>query len=274
MLVERPQPQQRGRTWDVGLVGDLADRLGGIGDDRPAADVQHRLAGPVDHLGRILRLLLVQRVRHRHLSPLDDVLARRVIHLFITNHRADVLGQVHQHRSGPPAGGDGERLIHYPRQLPNVLHQVVPLGTRPGDAGDIGLLEGVVADHLGGHLPAEDDDRHAVHLGRGQRRHAIGRRRAAGHDAHARPAGHASVPVGTVPRPLLVAVQDELGRRLVELVEDRQDRPAGVAEHHLHFVAVDQHFVEDLRAALALIAGLGRGGLRSDLWDGLERGHK
>jgi hypothetical protein len=33
-----------------------------------------------------------------------------------------------------------------------------------------------------------------------------------------------------------VAVQDELGRRFVELIEHRQDRAAGIAEHHFHLV--------------------------------------
>jgi hypothetical protein len=59
---------------------------------------------------------------------------------------------------------------------------------------------------------------------------------------------------------LLVAVEDEPGRRLVELVEHRQDRAARVAEHRVHLVIVHEHLVQDLGAGLALEAGLFRGG--------------
>ena len=66
----------------------------------------------------------------------------------------------------------------------------------------------------------------------------------------------AGVAVGAVAGGLLVAVEDELGRRLIELVEHRQDRAAGVAEHVSTLCVADQHLVEDLGAGLALVLGL------------------
>ncbi len=113
----------------------------------------------------------------------------------------------------------------------------------------------------------------AVHLGGRQRRDGVGRRRAAGDDADAGLAGRAGIAVGTVARALLVAVQDELGRRLVELIEHRQDRAAGIAEHHIDLVLLDEHLVQDLGAALALVAGLGGRRTGKSLSISLERGH-
>ena len=46
----------------------------------------------------------------------------------------------------------------------------------------------------------------------------------------------AGVAVGAVAAALLVAVEDELGGGLIKLIEDRQDRAAGISEHHFHLV--------------------------------------
>jgi hypothetical protein len=62
-----------------------------------------------------------------------------------------------------------------------------------------------------------------------------------------------------------VAVQDELGGGLVELVEDRQDRAAGVAEHRVDLVVVDQHFMQDPTTRLALVLGGAEAGLEVTL---------
>ena len=87
----------------------------------------------------------------------------------------------------------------------------------------------------------------AIHLRRRQRRDRIGRPRPGGHDAHARPARRAGISVGAMPAPLLVPVQNEFGRRLIEFIEDRQDRPAGIAKHRVHLVRPDQHLVQNPR---------------------------
>ena len=62
---------------------------------------------------------------------------------------------------GPAAAGDVERLVHHARQVVDVLDQVIVLGAGPGDAGGVGLLEGVVADQVRRHLAGQADDRHA-----------------------------------------------------------------------------------------------------------------
>jgi hypothetical protein len=70
---------------------------------------------------------------------------------------------------------------------------------------------------------------------------------------------------------LFVTVEDEFGGGFVQFVKDRQDRAAGISEHDIHLVLLDQHFVEDFAAAFAFIAGFGTGGGRFGV--GLQRGH-
>ena len=50
---------------------------------------------------------------------------------------------------GPAGPRDVERLGHDARQVVGVADQVVVLGHRQGDAVDVDLLEGVLADQRG-----------------------------------------------------------------------------------------------------------------------------
>ena len=69
-----------------------------------------------------------------------------------------VLGDVHQHRPGAAAGARHvERLVDGRRHLGHVRHQVIVLRDGEGDAGDVGLLEGVRPDE-----PACPPDRDAT----------------------------------------------------------------------------------------------------------------
>ena len=58
-----------------------------------------------------------------------------------------------------------------------------------------------------------------------------------------------------------MAVHDELGRGVVELIEHRQDGAAGVSEHRVHFMRTNQHFMQNLSPGFALVFGLARFGL-------------
>ncbi len=73
-------------------------------------------------------------------------------------------------------------------------------------------------------------------LRRGQWRDGVGRRRPAGDDANPRLAGRPGIPIGAMSAALFVAVQNEFGRRLIKLIEDRQDGSAGISEHDFHLV--------------------------------------
>ena len=162
-LVESAQAQQRGGDGDIAGLGHLPQRLVGAGQDHATADVEHGLLSAVDHLGRILHLLGMAGVAVQGLA-LDQVLARGIVHLFRADGRRHVLGQVDQHRARPAAGGDQEGLVDDARQLAHILDEIIPLGARPGDAGHIGFLEGIIADDLGGDLAGETDQRDRVHL--------------------------------------------------------------------------------------------------------------
>ena len=112
--------------------------------------------------------------------------------------------------------------------------QEVVFGDRHGDAGDVGLLEGVGADQRAPDLPGDRDDRDRVHLRVGQRRHQVGGAGPGGGHANPDLAGGVRVAAGGVTGTLLVA--DEYVAQLLgveERVVDGQHSAAGDAEDHL-----------------------------------------
>ena len=99
-----------------------------------------------------------------------------------------VLGDVDVDRARPPGPGDVERLGDDARQVVGVADQVVVLGHRQGDAVDVDLLEGVLADQRAGHVAGDRDDRHGVQERRPDAGDEVRRARAGRAHAHARPA--------------------------------------------------------------------------------------
>src|SRR5699024_2835085 len=131
-----------------------------------AACVDDRLLGGEDHLGRLLDLLRVAGGGGLVAGEAGDDLG---IGGPVPLHgRArvggvdDVLGDVDEHRAGASRGGDVERLADHAGDLGGLGDQEVVLGHRLGDAGDVGLLEGVGADRGGGDLAGDADHRHRV----------------------------------------------------------------------------------------------------------------
>ena len=127
--------------------------------------------------------------------------------------------------------------------------EVVVLGDRHGDAGDVGLLEGVRAEQRARHLPGDGHHRRAVHQRVGDGRDQVGGARAASPDAHAHAPARARVALGGVPGALLVTAEHvaQASRYSHMRVVERHDRPAGDAEHHVDTLA-DQRLAHDLRA--------------------------
>ena len=118
--------------------------------------------------------------------------------------------------------------------------EVVVLGHRQGDAVDVDLLEGVLADQRGGNVAGDGHDRDRIELGRGDARDEV--RRAGSGRPHADPdlARDPGVAVGGVGAALLVADEDvaELGMVAEDVVE-RQDDAARVAEEDVDALPQD-----------------------------------
>ncbi len=145
-----------------------------------------------------------------------------------------VLGDIHENGTGTTGLRDGKRLANRRRHVGGRRHQVVVLGDRQGDAGDVGFLKRVGPDQLAADLSGDADDRRAVHHRRGDAGDHVGGARSRGRDRHADAAARPRVAVGHMRRALLVANQDVPNRKLQHRVIRGENRPAGIAEHVGH----------------------------------------
>ena len=153
------EPHQGRGDRKAGELDEFAQQRAGAraGVDDAAAGVEqralgarHQLDGVLDPVGIALQLGLVALVlecRRLGIGALGEL---------------DVLRDVDDDRPRPAARGDVERLVQHARQVLDALHQIIVLGAGPGDADRVALLEGVVADQMGRHLPGDDDDRDRV----------------------------------------------------------------------------------------------------------------
>lgn len=203
----------------AGLAHQLAEQLGRLRArvDQAAAAVEDRPLRLGDQFDRLLDGAVVA----LHLRTV----ALRLLVLGVgigAVGELDVLRQVHHHRARAAAARDVERLVHDVGQLLGVLHQVVMLGAGPGDAGGVGLLEGVVADQMRRHLAGQAHDRDRVHQRVGQAGHRVGGAGTRGHQHAADLAGRPGIALGRMHRRLFVAHQNVPdGVLLKDLVVDR-----------------------------------------------------
>ena len=98
----------------------------------------------------------------------DDVVVGRVLGARLL--LQGVLGDVDVDGTRPAGAGEVERLGDDVRDVVGVPDQVVVLGHRQRDAGDVDLLERVLADQRAGDVAGDRDHRDRVQLGRGDRR--------------------------------------------------------------------------------------------------------
>ena len=171
----------------------------------------------------------------------------------------DVLGQVDEHRAGPPLLGDLEGKTHRGGEVGYILDDEVVLGDRHRDPGDIDLLEAVLAQKREDDVAGEGHERHTIHVGGGDAGHQVRRPGAAGGDADTDLAGRACIPIGGVGCPLFVAGEDVADpvAILVEGFIERQHRPSGKAEDRidtlLHQTLYDDLCSTDLHHSLLLL---------------------
>ena len=177
-----------------------------------------------------------------------------------------ILGEVDVDGARSAGAGDVEGLRDDTRDVVGLAHEVVVLRHRQRDAGDVDLLEGVLADERAGHVAGDGDHGHGVQLRRGDAGHQVRGAGTAGAEADADPPAGAGVAVGRVGSTLLVADEDgtQLGVVGPNVVE-RQDDAARVAEDDLHALAdeglaegvgADARAVQRLAVAEHVAAGL------------------
>ncbi len=201
------------------------------------AGQDHRALGGRDLVDCELELPAVTiEVRSEARQTRDDVLLGRVTGARLLLER--VLGDVDVDGPRSPGPGDVERLGDDARQVVRVADQVVVLGHRQGDAVDVDLLEGVLADERRRHVAGDGHHRHRVEEGRPDPGHEVGGTRAGGAHAHADAAGDPGVAVRGVRAALLVADEDvaQLGV-VAEDVVQRQDHAARIAEEDVDALA-------------------------------------
>ncbi len=225
------KPHQRRGDRDVGERHEFAQQLRRRrpGIDHAAAGIEHRALGRGDQLDRGADGVLVG----LHLGPVGlvlDVLGADIL----AGGELHVLRNVDHDRAGTAVGGDIEGLVQDAGEIVHVLHQIIVLGAGPRDADRVAFLEGVVADEMGRHLAGEADHGDRIHQRVGEAGHRIGGAGAGGDQHHAALAGGAGIAFRRMGGALLVADEDVLDLLLLEdLVIDRQDRAAGIAEDML-----------------------------------------
>ena len=155
---------------------------------------------------------------------------------------------------GRPCCGDPERLGDRAGQIDRVPDELVVLRHRQGDAGDVDLLEGVLAQEGGGHVAGDRDERHGVQLRRGDRRDEVRRGGTGRAQADADPAAGAGIAVGGVAAALLMTDEHvaDLGVVAEDVVE-RQDHAARIAEQDVD-VLPDERLHQGVRADPVLLA--------------------
>ena len=229
-LVDRADAEQRPGDRDARLLGERAELVHAVGDQHAVAGEDQRPLGRGDLAGGDLELLGVAVDGGAEAGQAgDDVVEGGVLGARLL--LQGVLGDVDVDGTGAAGAGEVERLGDDVRDVVGVPDQVVVLGHRQRDAGDVDLLERVLADQRAGHVAGDRDHRDRVQLGGGDRGHEVGGAGTARPHAHADPAAGPGVAVGGVAAALLVADEDvpDLGV-VAEDVVDREDDAARVAE--------------------------------------------
>jgi hypothetical protein len=160
-LVDRTYSEKRPGDGDLRLPREREQLRFGVGDEDAVPDEEHRALRCGDRLGDALQL-------SRMPVDLRAIPRKRGEHLGVARMRRrglthqGVLGDVDVHRAGPAAPRDMERLGDHGGDLISMAHQVVVLRHRQGDARDVDLLEGILAEERGGNVSGDHHHRHRI----------------------------------------------------------------------------------------------------------------
>ena len=177
---ERAAGHERRGHRNLRCFSQAQQLCGSAGADDTAADVEHRLLGLRDQLRGFANLLIVR---------LGDGTVAGQAGSFRPHERSfgllSILGHVHQNGAGPAGRGDVERRHDCLRDVFNAGHQERVLGDGHCHAHDVRFLERVGAEHLGGLLAGDCNQRHGVHVSIGNRSDEVRGTGAGGRHAHA-----------------------------------------------------------------------------------------
>lgn len=255
-LIESTETVEGGGNGDRGLLRESAEELRtALGLDNTVAGIDDGLLGDVDELGdtvdRGIELLAAQlngSARGGAGNGGDggvggDGAAKDT--------SGDILGKIDEDGARSAASGDLEGLVNAARKLGDTLHHDVPLGARPRDTNDVGLLKSVAANGSGGNLAGEDDHWSTVGKGIGHRGDDVGRTGTGGDEDDTGLARSTGVTLSHVTSTLFVAGEDEVEvGRVVDGIEDGENGTARIAENVLYAVS-EHHLVEDFTTSLA-----------------------
>jgi hypothetical protein len=241
---EAAESEQRHRDGRVDALGELPHFLHGtaLQDALPGEDDGAlRLREQIGRGGH-------RRLRHRQLGAISAKLDGRGIPGPVDLRLLRILRDVDENGTGTAGLGESERLLHRRHDVLDSRDEVAVLGDRQRDAGDVGLLEGVVADQLAGHLSRDADHRHRVHHRGGDAGDEIGCAWTRGRHRHTDAAAGARIAVGHVRCPLLMPDQHVLDGIVEHRVIRREDRPTGISEDGGDTL-VNEAFPDDLRTS-------------------------
>ena len=175
----------------------------------------------------------------------------------------NVFGDVDEHGALSARARDIEGFAHGGGEVADILDDIVVLGDRHGDTGDVHFLKAVSAEVRHRDVAGDGDEGNGIHVRRRDARNEVGRPRPAGRDAHARLSRRARVAVCCVRGALFVRREDVAeGAVAVDGIVNIEHAPARIAENgadalflqttYEYFRAADLHcasFCRGCRAA-------------------------
>ena len=141
---------------------------------------------------------------------------------------------INEDRSAAAGAGNVKGLLHDPRDIRSLAHDIAEFYKRFAGTGDIHLLEDVAPHETAVDLSGDADQRNAVGKGRGNAGDQIGRTGTAGGDSDADFSRDPCIAAGFMGCVLLLPHQDGLNIGIQDTVKERSDGHARIAEDVFH----------------------------------------
>ena len=224
---ERAEAEKRERHRNAGFFGQRVNFALRAGENDAVAGQNDRPPGLVDESERGVDFLLA---REENRFPAMR-LGSRGFPVENAGGLLGVLGDVQEHRAGPVGRRNLKGFAQRRSNFLGARDQIVVLGDRKRDSGDVAFLESVGPDHRAADLAGDANDRGRIHHRRGDPGDHVGGARAGGGHGHSHSSAGARVAIGHVRGALFVADQNVVNLGPGQRVIGRQDGAAGIAEY-------------------------------------------